>query len=262
MTARPTGARLTVGGRLARLAQGIAAAFLAAIMLVVGAIVFPQPMFAYHVTAGRLSLWSDRPFDLDKGQAILAQVEMRLATSPLDDDKRHAIFVTNTAWRRSLFFLIAEGAAGVNNYPLTNNVFIRQADIGADRVFGASGKPAPPPRTLAYYATHEITHSLTGEHLGVGRLWNRKLPQWVREGYADYVGMGGQVDVDDLYRRYRAGDPDLDFTRSHTYARFRLLTAYRLEREHWSVDQLLASRLSQSQAEAKMVGGMERATAP
>jgi hypothetical protein len=135
-------------------------------------------------------------------------------------------------------------------------VFIRRSDINHDTVFGASGEPAAPPRTFAYYAAHEITHSLTAERLGPSRLWNHELPQWVREGYADYVGMGGQVDVDDLYRRYRAGDPELDYRKSGLYARFRMLVAYMLQREHWSADRLLASKLTEAQALAVMDAGM------
>ena len=152
----------------------------------------------------------------------------------------------------------AHGAAGVNYYPLSNDVFLRRSDIDRDQLFGHSGRPAPPPRTLAYYGAHEITHSLTAERLGAGKLWNHALPQWVREGYADYVGLAGKVDVDALYRRYRAGDPELDWKKSGSYARFRLLVAYMLERERWSVDRLLGGGLSQTRAEAIMNAGMAR----
>jgi hypothetical protein len=220
---------------------------------------YPEPFFANHTELGRLSLYSDRPFDAARGRAILADVDARLATSPIDDQRQHAIFVANSPWREALFFNLAYGAAGVNHSPLSRNVFLRHSDIDSDTVFGRSGRAATPPRTLAYYCAHELAHSLTGEHLGPGRLWNAELPQWVREGYADYVGMGGRVDIDDLYRRYRAGDPALDYRKSGLYSRFRLLTAFVLEREHWSVDQLLATKLTQAQAETLMNDAM---TAP
>ncbi len=231
-------------------------AALAPLVLIWALLVFPQPLFAYHVSSGRLNLYSDQPFDSDKARLILRDVEVRLSTSPIDDHRRHAVFIANAEWRRALFFTINGGAAGVNWHPVTTNVFLRRASVEQNAVFGASGKPAPPPRTLAYYAAHEITHTLTSERLGPGRLWNSALPQWVREGYADYVGMGGHIDVDDLYRRYRAGEPDLDYRRSGTYARFRLLVAYFLERGGWTIDDLLASTLSQEKAEALMNAGM------
>ena len=216
---------------------------------------FPAPLFPHHVALGRLSLYADRRFDPAAGRAVLADIQQRLDSSPLADHGRHTIFVTNSNWRRKLFFG-RSGATGLSRYPLTRNVFIRRADIGRGVVFNAANVPAVPPRTLAYYAAHEIAHSFTAQRLGPARLWNRRLPQWVREGYADYVGMGAKVDLDDLYRRYRAGDPDLDFVKSHTYARFRLLTAYMLQRRHWSEDALLASELSQADAEAMMNADM------
>lgn len=216
----------------------------------------PQMLFRHQVRAGRLALYSDRPFDPAAGQRVLRDVEARLSTSPINDRARHDIFICNANWRRTAFFNLAGGAAGVNYYPLTNNVFIRRADVGRGQVFGASGKSATPPRTLAYYAAHEITHSLTAERIGPAGLWNHALPQWVREGYADYVGLGGQVDIDALYRRYQAGYAEFDWRKSGRYTRFQLLVAFMLNREHWSVDRLLSAPPSQAEAEAMMNAGM------
>ncbi|HTX50521.1 MAG TPA: hypothetical protein VME40_14130 [Caulobacteraceae bacterium] len=226
---------------------------LLALALFVLALVEAPGFFTYHTSDGRLTIWSDEPFDEAAGQRVLADVEKRLATSPLDDYLAHAIFIANARWREDLFFGFARGAAGVNYYPLTNNVFLRHSDIDHDQVFGRrTGKPAAPPRTLAYYAAHEITHSFTAEHLGAAHLWNHMLPQWVREGYADYIGMGSQVDWRDLYRHYQAHDPQLTYRGSGLYAEYRMLTAYFLEHDHWTVDRLLASRLSLADAHATM----------
>lgn len=187
-------------GILVRGGLCVIAALVGFAVLMAAALAHPQPFFRYHAALGRLSLYSDRPFDPARGRAALADVEARLETSPLDDHKPHAIVIANAPWRQAVFMNAARGAAGVNFYPITNDVFLRHSDIGRDIVFGASGRPAAPPRTLAYYGAHEIAHSFTAERLGAGKLWNRELPQWVREGYADYVGMGGRVDIDDLYR--------------------------------------------------------------
>ena len=59
-----------------------------------------------------------------------------------------------------------------------------------------------------------------------------------------------------IWRLKQAGDPKLSFKASGTYAQFRLLAAYFLEQEHWSVDQLLASRMTLQEAEARMASGM------
>jgi hypothetical protein len=227
----------------------IAAIALVAVALVatgVTVLAYPDPLFGYHVSYGRLELRSDRPFDIAAGEKVLADVETRLRKSVLNDDNRHMAVIANAPWRHDAVFLWNGGAAGLNYYPITRNVFIRHSDIEADRVYGASGKMAQPPRTLAYYIAHEITHTLTAEHVGIVKY--RSLPRWMREGVADYVGFGSDIDVDELLAALRAGDPTLD-PRSGYYARYRLLAAALIQRKHWTMDQLLNSGLLQDEAE-------------
>jgi hypothetical protein len=232
-----------------------AAVFGAAALCAVAAssvLAYPQTLFPYHVEQGRLQLFSDRPFDRERGRRVLTDVERRIATSPLDEHNGvHRIFVAQTEWRRRLVFLWTYGAGGVNFYPVTRNVFIRQSDIDADRVLRSDGGLVPPPRTLAYYGAHEIGHSLIGERIGA--IANRQLPKWIREGVADYIGFGGEVDIDALTRALVARERDFDPIRSGFYARYRLLVAWLLEREGWSIDQLLASGITQADAEARLL---------
>lgn len=222
------------------------------------ALAYPEPFFAYHTERGNLTLYSDRPFDAAKVQTVLARIEARVRTSPLDDGAANTILVANADWRQRLFMNVVYGVGGVNFYPLTRNVFLRNANIEQDQLIRPNGTPAEAPRSFTYFAAHEIGHSLTGARLGAAHLWNWRLPQWIQEGYADYVGLGGDVDIDALYRQYRAGDRMMDYAKSGQYRRFRLLAAYFLQREHWSVDRLLQSGLSQADAEAMLNAGMRR----
>ena len=218
---------------------------------------FPEPLYAYQVAEGRLRLYSDHPFDPAHGRAILDDIERRLDKAPAvlaDPTSVYRIFVTNEDWRKRLVFLWSYGAGGLNYYPLGGGVFVRQSDIEVNRVLRSNGTPVEPPRTLAYYSAHEIGHSLTARHIGA--LANWRLPAWQREGLADWIGYGGEVDINDLMRAYRVGDPDLDPKQSGTYSRYRLLVAYFLRHEHWSVDQLLASGLSREDAESRLVAGL------
>jgi hypothetical protein len=100
-----------------------------------------------------------------------------------------------------------------------------------------SGKPVPGTRTLDYFIAHEITHELTGRTVGAWRFY--RMPQWIREGYADYVGKGAAFDYAEARRAFLAGVPEMDWKRSGLYWRFNLLVAYLLDRKHWTVDRLL-----------------------
>lgn len=214
---------------------------------------YPQPLYSHHTAKGRLELYSDRPFNDGRGQILLTEIERRLSQAPgglADHEGTYRIFVTNEPWRRRLVFLWAYRAAGVNFYPFSSGVFLRQADIDNDRLLKGDGTPVAPPRTLSYYASHEIGHSLIGRRIGF--IANRRLPVWIREGMADYIGFGGKVDLVALLQALRSGDPELDPRRSRTYARYRLLVAYFLEHERWTADRLLASGMTQAQAEQRL----------
>ena len=216
-----------------------------------GLLAFPDCFFSYYTERGRLSLYSDAPFDAGRAQQILARIDARLARSPLDEGMHDQIFVANADWRQRLFMNIAYGAGGLNLYPITRNVFLRNSDIDDDILYGRSGKPTEKPRTFTYFAAHEIGHTLTAERLGILHLWNFLLPVWIREGTADYIGLAADIDVDQLYARYRAHDPSFDLKSGH-YDRYRLLVAYFLKRKHWSMDQLLLSNMSMGDAEKVM----------
>ncbi|MCC6983293.1 MAG: hypothetical protein IT535_08485 [Bauldia sp.] len=209
-----------------------------------------QAIFPYSVEYGRLSLSSDRPFDPEAGRALLAEIERRISASPLDVPERtHRIIVANDDWGRRITFLWNYGAGGVNYYPV-RNVFLRQSDIDAGLMLRGDGSAVPPPRTLAYYGAHEIGHSLIAEH--VGAIANHQLPAWIREGLADYIAFGGEVDVAALGEALLARDRDLDPQESGTYALYRLLVAYFLDYEGWTIDELLSSGLSREEAEAEI----------
>ncbi len=88
-------------------------------------------------------------------------------------------------------------------------------------------------RTLDYFVAHELTHQLTGQAIGALRYY--RLPQWVREGYADYVGKSDSFDYGEAERALLADSPDMNWQRSGLYARFQLFVAYLLDHQRWTV---------------------------
>lgn len=221
-----------------------------AIIVLIGILLnAPQPFFHTSVSAKNLTLYSDQAFTSESGQRVLALAEAKLATSPLySATQKHLVFVCNARWRQRLFFTYQYGVGGVNYYPFTTNVFLRDSIIEENCLLGPNGNRVAGERTLDYYVAHEITHTLTGQ--AVGAIAYHRLPQWKREGYADYVGKGAAFNYDEAKRAFLAHDPKMDWARSGLYWRFHLLVAHLLDKKHWSVQQMLTEPIEQAAVEA------------
>ena len=104
-----------------------------------------------------------------------------------------------------------------------------------------------PPRTAAWLCAHELTHLIEAEH--AGRFANYRMPQWVFEGLADYAGIENRESFEQL--RDALGDRPVNIPmmiKYGSYPRFRLLVTYFLEKKHWSIDQLLQTRLTEDES--------------
>jgi len=179
---------------------------------------------------------------------VLEMAQAKLAASPLySAQERHTAFICNARWRQRIFFTRHYGVGGVNYYPLTSNVFLRDAAIEENRLIAPSGNQVSGDRTLDYFVSHEITHTLTVRAIGWRRYYN--LAEWVREGYADYVAKGSSFDYSEAVRAFLAGAPEMDRWKSGLYLRYHLLVAHLLDQEHWTVQRLLDESIDQQTVE-------------
>ncbi len=227
----------------------IGAALVAVVALLLVLLSVPQPFFHASVSAKNLTLYSDQSFAPAAGQQVLQLVEAKLTKSPLySAEQKHLVFICNARWRQRLFFTYQYGVGGVNYYPLTTNVFLRDSVIEENCLIGPGGNRVPGERTLDYFIAHEITHSLTGQ--AVGGLDYHRLPQWKREGYADYVGKGAAFNYDEAKAAFLADDRKMDYAKSGLYWRFNLLVAHLLEKQHWSAQRVLEDPIEQQTVEA------------
>jgi hypothetical protein len=216
----------------------IAAASLALVAVYSALLCMPEPFFAFSVRADNLILHSDKSFSGAAAKRVLDLAQAKLTRSPLYSSREdHHIFICNARWRQMLFFNKDYGVGGVAPYPVTGNIFLRDALVEDNRLISRRGQPVSGDRTLDYFIAHEITHQLTGH--AIGPLRSFRLPQWVREGYADYVGKGRSFDYEEARRAYLAGVPEMNWKRSGLYWRFNLEVAYLLDHRHWTVPQLL-----------------------
>lgn len=224
-------------------AVGVVALGIAALIAV------PEPLFAYTSSRGAISILSDRPIDEAGAQAVMADVEARLARSPLAiDGGTYQLIVTNEDWRRWLMFTVRYGAGGVAYYPLAlNHAFLSGADFARDRLLRPNGEAIDPPRTLGYYGAHELAHVRTGERAGAVRLM--LMPRWVTEGLADYAALGSPGNLRN-FDAVLGREPITveQMKRYGVYPRYRMLVTYFLEERRWTLDQLLQTDISEDEA--------------
>lgn len=227
----------------------------AVLLLFSAVIVWPAPLFAYTASAGKIVVASDEPIPAAAGERFLGDCERLLARSPLRaESDRYRIYVTNETWRHRLFFSPAPNAGGVAYYyGFGGSAFLSGADFEAGRLV-KWGYVTTPPRTLAYFCAHELTHIVVGEHLGV--IASESQPKWVHEGFPDYVAIEHRQSFDEL--REALGDRPVDIPMMQKYGAYprdRLLVTYFLEKKGWSVDELLRTRLTFDEALAQMRAG-------
>ena len=188
-------------------------------VLYVLCILFPQPFFQHRAVSGNIVLFSDSV----PPTGLLPGVQALLSRSPLYDPRvRQRVFLCSSRWGFSFFARGRTDLAGICDDRLTGNVFIRPADLGAGRLLGMQGLVDP--RPLSYFIAHEITHNMEARYVG---RWDLRVPTWLWEGYADYIGGGKSLEA------YLAGPLLMP------YDRYALYVAYLLEGEHRDIRDLL-----------------------
>ena len=147
------------------------------------------------------------------------------------------IYIANSSWRRHWLWIVPPNmAGGFVAVPATRqHAFFSGADFEADELISPSGYRTQPPRTLAYYGAHELTHVATAQTLDLVSYY--LMPEWIREGIADYVAMPGESTAA-LFSKIGDRKADLEMMKNHgVYAPYRLLVTYFLEEEEWTIDQ-------------------------
>jgi len=230
--------------RWARRGRRVGLAVAAVIGAWVALAMHPQPLFAYSMQRANVVLHARAPFPAQAGP-LLDDVVSRLSRSPIYDAGRtHHVFLCDSP---ALFALFAtpwhRNVGGVTHVYFGGNAFLRPFSIERGRLIGPSGDDKPGERTLAYFIAHEVTHAMTGDH--VGRRLYRNLAAFQQEGYADYVAFARPPPFDLAGGRQalERDAPEMDVRRSGLYRRYELMVAYLLERRGLTVDQLLAARI-------------------
>lgn len=227
----------------------------AALAVAVGLIVLctPQPLFAHRLSYGRYQVWSDRPIE-PQIKGVLDDVTRRISRSAIySPDQRFRIFICNDQWRLALYSeRFSGGMGGVADTAFTRNVYIRRADIPHNWLIPPHGwKTTMSDRPLSYYLAHELTHVMESRAFGRGS--SVRYPDWLNEGYADYIGKGGGFDMAKNAADLRAGVREMDPKASGLYRRYHLEVAYLLDRQGMTIRQLYADPPDEAALRARII---------
>jgi hypothetical protein len=211
---------------------------------------FPQPLFAYKFSTESITLYCDDSIPAGV-ERVLQDVQSRLEKCPLYMGHPHQnVFVCNHSWRYKLFTNRNSGAGGLAYGFAPWNIFLRKSDIARNDLFTRQEDSSGPDRPLSYFIAHEITHNLTVRF--IGPLAYERLPAWKKEGYADYVGKGGQFDFKKIQSLFKKNDPSLDPKVSGLYLRYHLLVAELLDRRKVTVGEMLKDDYDRGKLEADL----------
>ena len=205
-----------------------------------GMVTFPQLMFSNHITYQSYDVWSDRTIPPQIEQ-VLNDATRRLRTSDLHEpNQKVKLFFCNDSWRLLIHALDDQSAGNTDTW-LTRNMYIRASDISNNRFYAPDNKPIPDEahRPLSYVIAHEVAHVI--EAIQFDRPLKLKYPNWLLEGYADYVAKGGDFDFDENRRLLKINSPLLDVQKSGLYRRFHLEVAYLIDKKGLTARQVFAN---------------------
>ena len=221
---------------------------LIAVGLVVLVYINPNPAFACAHRYRGFTVGSDRPISPSIDN-VLDDAIKRLGTSPLyHDGEQFKLYICNN--RRRLGFLVFNTSIGGGAVYGTRNIFVREADIDANKIISPSGEPLldAQDRPMSYFIANEATHIM--QFRRYEELATLQSPFWLVEGYADYIGKGGNFNLAANRKLLNMGDRLLSEELGHhgLYRRYHLMVAAQLQRPGVTIDSLFAAPPSEAEA--------------
>ena len=158
-------------------------------VLLVSPVYTPQLLaFPYAATVGHHRVYSERPIDSGVTAAV-AKADSLARKSPLPSVVDQAVFLTQGGWRwRWLTQSGPDGPFGLSRAGV-ETVVMNRSDPARDEIFRESAVGGR--RSLSGAIAHEMTHGAIRRHFGI--LADMRYPQWLREGYCDFVAGGSTL---------------------------------------------------------------------
>ena len=201
-------------------------------LAIVGILYTPAALAFPHVKRiGDTTVYSVAPIP-DVIAERINRADALLAASPLaEPGLRRTLVLTDGGWR---WRVLAAGNWNVValRRPFSSVLLFNRSDVLADRV--RNGAPGGGERTFSGTIAHESVHLLTARRYGEIRL--ARMPEWKREGYADYVAQETSIRAEDeaRIRELRPQARALRYYAAHRRVK------HLLDNDGQSVDELLS----------------------
>jgi len=236
--------------RFGKFLRGLERAIVVLFLIYAGLHAFPQVLFAHSVSAEGITIYSRDPLPRETTQRV-AEIAGLVARSELAvPGRQEKIFLCNSPWVFRLFCPRSTGAFGAA-ISVTDHVFVAQADLASN----VARRSAPSYNTRAFspLVAHEITHGLIRKRLGLIRAY--RLPDWVDEGFCEYVAGEGSFPDDEGLRQLAAGErhPSSAFR----YFLYRQMVTYLIDRRGLSFQQVVDRAHEASAVEAELVAAFQ-----
>jgi hypothetical protein len=208
----------------------------------------PQPLFAHEVSARGLTIHTMDVMPVEMN-TTLGRALARLQRSPLFATAGDVhVFICQ---RQPVFAVFARQnyrVGGVADWLVGQHAFLRESDLSNDRLISPAGTPVAADRPLSYFIAHEVMHIAIARH--VGRVRYSQMPQWVDDGYADYIAR--DIDYPQALQQFKDDGRELDPRRSGLYLRYHLMVAYLLEKKGMALESLLMRPPLREDVEAEL----------
>lgn len=199
-------------------------------------LIFPKPLFSYSYTYKKFIVYSDKEIPVEI-ESVLDIVDTNISKSELYDNTfSFNIYICQS--KRLFYFLTRNANAGGNVQGiLSPNVFIRESDISQNKLIPPSGwMYSTDERPLSYFIAHELTHSLQAK---LDRFLILKVPSFVLEGYADYIGKREFFNYKNYCSQLVNHHPYMQES-SPLYNRYHLYMAHLLDKKKLSFQDILS----------------------
>ncbi|MEN9683598.1 MAG: hypothetical protein RIQ99_689 [Pseudomonadota bacterium] len=171
-------------------------------VIVATPILAPQLLaFPYQAKIGSDHVWSTAPLLRPQLDQILQDANTRTQASPLAlRTESRDIFLTDGGWRWLYLANTTHNSFALTR-AFTNSVVINQFDPSTGVVSNGTGIGSK--RGLAGVIAHEKCHGMVSRQFG--RFVDVLKPQWLREGYCDYVAGESSLTAADVAALQAAG---------------------------------------------------------